>query len=120
MGFSSAQAEFALAKTNNNPDLAIGYLFDHSDIDQIMQEEKSKSAESEELGPYYKATEDLKQPFYSLKASVVHLGANYQSGHYVCYIKKNDKWIYYNDAKVAESSDPALGKGSLYLFKRCN
>ncbi len=51
---------------------------------------------------------------------VVHLGKNYSSGHYVCYVKKDGKWIYFNDSKVAESTDPAIGKGVLYLLERVN
>jgi len=34
-------------------------------------------------------------------------------------VKKDGKWIYYNDSKVAESTDPAIGKGVLFLLERC-
>jgi ubiquitin carboxyl-terminal hydrolase 5/13 len=40
------------------------------------------------------------------------------SGHYVSYIRKNNKWVLYNDAKVAETNDPVLGKAFIYIFKR--
>ena len=48
----------------------------------------------------------------------MHLGNSALAGHYVAYIKKNDKWILYNDNKVAETPDPVLGQGYLYLFKK--
>ena len=52
------------------------------------------------------------------KAAIVHLGTSALSGHYVSYIKKNNKWILFNDSKVAETPDPVLGKGYFYIFKR--
>ncbi len=37
---------------------------------------------------------------YKNLACIVHLGKSVGSGHYVCYIRKNNEWIYYNDEKV--------------------
>jgi ubiquitin carboxyl-terminal hydrolase 5/13 len=46
------------------------------------------------------------------------LGTGVHSGHYVCYLKRDDKWIYFNDAKVAQTNDPSKGKGYMYFFRK--
>ena len=53
-----------------------------------------------------------------IQAAIVHLGVSVHCGHYVSYIQKNGKWYLFNDSKVAESEDPVLGKGYIYVFKR--
>jgi ubiquitin carboxyl-terminal hydrolase 5/13 len=55
---------------------------------------------------------------YTLESFITHLGASVHAGHYVCHIKKDGKWIYFNDAKVAETNDPPIGKGYMYILKR--
>jgi len=47
---------------------------------------------------------------------VTHLGANATSGHYIAHVKKDGKWIYYNDLKVAEVADPILQLGTMYFY----
>lgn len=61
---------------------------------------------------------DAKPGFYNLKAFITHLGAGVHSGHYVCHINKNGNWVYYNDAKVAQTNSPPVGKGYLYFFRK--
>eukprot|EP00959_Pyramimonas_sp_CCMP1952_P424179 8884723-Pyramimonas_sp.AAC.2 len=39
-------------------------------------------------------------------------------GHYVCHIKKEGRWVLYNDEKVAVSQKPPLDLGYLYIYKR--
>ena len=47
------------------------------------------------------------------------------AGHYVCHIRKpvnegdaEKKWIYFNDAKVAITNEPPIGKGYMYFFTK--
>lgn len=61
---------------------------------------------------------DSKPAVYQLHGVVTHLGASVGSGHYVAHIKKEGEWVLYNDNKVAASSDPPLGMGYIYFFKR--
>ena len=118
MGFSEKQARFALIETNNDPDRAVDYLFNHPAIDElILASEKAQNAGASEEKEM--EVEDTGVYKYKIKGVVVHIG-KYCFGHYVCYIKKNGKWIYFNDAKVAETTDPAIGKGVLYLLERVN
>jgi ubiquitin carboxyl-terminal hydrolase 5/13 len=53
-----------------------------------------------------------------LHGFITHLGASVHAGHYVAHIKKDDDWVYFNDAKVASSTEPPFGKAYLYVFKQ--
>lgn len=55
---------------------------------------------------------------YKLHGFITHLGASVHAGHYVSHIKIGGKWIYFNDAKVAESADAPFGKGYIYVFSK--
>ncbi|RLO12670.1 hypothetical protein DYB28_007929, partial [Aphanomyces astaci] len=55
---------------------------------------------------------------YDLLGFVSHMGSNTHSGHYVAHIKKDGKWIFFNDAKVAISDTPPFGAGYIYLYRR--
>jgi ubiquitin carboxyl-terminal hydrolase 5/13 len=62
---------------------------------------------------------------YNLQSFITHLGASVHAGHYVCHIRKalseedpTKKWAYYNDAKVAETTEPPVGKGFVYFFEK--
>lgn len=55
---------------------------------------------------------------YKLVAFISHMGSSSQVGHYVCHILKNDKWVIFNDSKVAISQNPPKELGYLYLYQR--
>jgi ubiquitin carboxyl-terminal hydrolase 5/13 len=58
---------------------------------------------------------------YNMVAMVSHIGKNTGSGHYVAHIKRNDnKWVIYNDEKVALSENPPIQHAYLYLFQRAD
>lgn len=46
------------------------------------------------------------------------MGTSAMTGHYVCHVLKDGKWIIYNDTKVAESLSPPKGLGYLYFYQR--
>lgn len=46
----------------------------------------------------------------------MHLGVSVHSGHYVAFVKKDGKWVQFNDRKVSESKIPPTG----YLFILCS
>ena len=60
----------------------------------------------------------LSLPEYVLVAFISHMGTSTMCGHYVCHIKKEGKWIIFNDNKVAESVAPPKDLAYLYLYKR--
>ena len=55
---------------------------------------------------------------YELVGFVSHMGSNTACGHYVAHIKKNGRWVIYNDDKVALSEHPPRDLGYMYMFKR--
>ena len=55
---------------------------------------------------------------YRLRAFISHMGTSTSSGHYVCHILKDDRWVIYNDEKVALSEKPPITLGYLYLYER--
>lgn len=55
---------------------------------------------------------------YELVGIVSHMGRNTACGHYVCHLKKKDKWVIYNDEKVAISESPPRDLAYMYLFRR--
>lgn len=55
---------------------------------------------------------------YTLIGMISHIGKNTGCGHYVCHMKKDDKWIIFNDEKVALSESPPKQHAYVYLFQR--
>lgn len=55
---------------------------------------------------------------YRLVAFISHMGTSTLCGHYVCHIRKEERWVIYNDNKVAVSEQPPKGLGYLYLYQR--
>lgn len=43
-----------------------------------------------------------------------------RAGHYVAHLKRQGRWVIYNDEKVAESAAPPRDLGYMYLFKRAD
>jgi len=46
------------------------------------------------------------------------MGSSSTVGHYVCHIKKEGRWVIFNDEKVAISQNPPTDLGYLYVYKR--
>ena len=55
---------------------------------------------------------------YKLVGFVSHMGSNTACGHYVAHVKKEGRWVIYNDDKVALSEHPPRDLGYMYMFKR--
>ena len=49
---------------------------------------------------------------------MMSLGKNTDHGHYVCHVKKDNQWAFFNDEKVAQSKMPPLEHGFMYLYRR--
>lgn len=124
MGFSKFQCEASLKACNGDIERAADWLFSRagSNLDEecavVMgqpQGENSIASPSpfrDEHGP---ADGPAK---YELFAMVSHMGANTSCGHYVCHIKKDGRWVIFNDRKVAESVCPPRELAYMYFFRR--
>ncbi len=85
---------------------------DDPDSDEEMKE--SKVAVEEGPDPFAPSASSV----YDLHSTITHLGSSVHGGHYVCNVKMDDRWVYFNDDKVAETNNPPLGKGYMYFLKQ--
>ena len=53
---------------------------------------------------------------YQLKAVIVHEGTTISSGHYVCYLKRGERWYFSSDTTVRQSSHLEATSQEAYLF----
>jgi len=113
MGFSVNQAKKALKECDGSAERALDWLFNHPDD---MGEDVSASASSEPAVPAKK--KDDRAPNYQLMAFIVHIGNSVHSGHYVCFIRKEDKWIQFNDRKVTETSVDNSPVAYMYFYQK--
>lgn len=147
MGFTVNQATKALKETNNNIERAADWIFSHqmeidnwegdddnneaSGIAQPAQSQQCRDGDSREF--YFISTSIQNNTLiltlgdfilcsffseYKLVTIISHMGSSSQVGHYVCHILKNDKWVIFNDSKVAISQNPPKDLGYLYLYQR--
>jgi ubiquitin carboxyl-terminal hydrolase 5/13 len=118
--FTSDQVRAALKECGGAADRAADWLFSHmDDLDGAITKLQSNSA-TEVVGsttPSSKTLEDG-DGRYKLVGLVSHIGKNTESGHYVAHLKKEGKWVIFNDEKVALSEKPPIQHAYLYLFQR--
>uniref|UniRef100_A0A7N6AP58 Ubiquitin carboxyl-terminal hydrolase n=1 Tax=Anabas testudineus TaxID=64144 RepID=A0A7N6AP58_ANATE len=105
MGFPRTHSIRALKATNNNLERALDWIFTHPE-----EEEENR----ETSGPRVKDGPGR----YELFAFISHMGASTMSGHYVCHIKKEGRWVIYNDHKVCLSERPPKDLGYIYFYHR--
>ncbi len=91
MGFSVAQARYALKETSNAAERAVDWLFSHPDFDceDVPSNSNEKCEESESAG-------DAGSGLYELFGVVQHRGTSASSGHYVAYIKIGRLKVFYD------------------------
>lgn len=127
MGFNREQAIKALKATDNNLERAADWIFSHIDeLDTAAAGAVGDVAGSEQTGASAAMdTENVENAGvrdgvgkYELFAFISHMGTSTMCGHYVCHIKKDKKWVIFNDEKVAESEDPPKSLGYLYFYRR--
>ena len=101
MGFSEEEAREALEETQGKVALAIEWLFG--------PRTKHNTHKTDGKGKY------------ELIGFLQHKGTSALCRHYVATIKRDGKWVLYNDGEVAvypDNEPPEFGKGYLYLFHR--
>lgn len=122
MGFSRDQAMKALRATNNSLERAVDWIFSHIDdldAEAAMDISEGRSAaesisESVPVGPKVRNGPGK----YQLFAFISHMGTSTMCGHYVCHIKKDGRWVIYNDQKVCASEKPPKDLGYIYFYQR--
>lgn len=113
-GFTETAARNALRAMKGNVECAAEWIFNNP------EEAEAVSMDAVNQTPPSTTTENVPDGCgkYELKAFVSHIGANTQCGHYVCHIKKDGRWVLFNDSKVAASGDLPKDMGYLYFYQR--
>ena len=95
-------------------------MSEQDDLDGAIAALESSAAASASGGTDTKSTIPLEdgEGKYTLVGLVSHIGKNTGSGHYVAHLKKDGKWVIFNDEKVALSQDPPIQHAYMYLFRR--
>ncbi|KAJ7540223.1 hypothetical protein O6H91_10G005900 [Diphasiastrum complanatum] len=114
-GFHGNLARKALRETNGDVERAAEWIFSHSE--EANSADMDISSGSNATGGVDKVLPDGPGK-YKLLGFVSHMGTSTQSGHYVVHIRKDGRWVIFNDCKVAVSSDPPKDMGYLYFFQR--
>lgn len=115
--FTMDQVKSALMETNGAPDRAADWLFSHMDnLDGAIAALNDKKAAAVDSTSNIELDDGPGK--YKMLGMVSHIGKNTGSGHYVAHIKKDGKWVIFNDEKVALSENPPLPHAYLYLYER--
>ncbi|KAG7282859.1 hypothetical protein CRUP_020697, partial [Coryphaenoides rupestris] len=117
MGFPRSHTIQALRATNNNLERALDWIFTHPEEEE-GGDVLSDMADTEPTDHAFSNTNSHSDPTlspdphaagprikdgpgrYELFAFISHMGASTMSGHYVCHIKKEGRWVIYNDHKT--------------------
>lgn len=120
-GFTELQCRCALKATKGDLQRAMDWVFAHEGEDLEAAAAAAVGggggggAGGKEGAPEIGAAGEGK---YRLMAQVSHLGPNMDHGHYVCHVKKGDKWALFDDDRVAHSPTPPNDKVYMCLYEK--
>ena len=66
-----------------------------------------KRAPAHALPPPQASDLDAQQGLYRLQCVIEHIGRTMHGGHYVAYVRMQDKWLKCDDLKVSEARTPS-------------
>lgn len=121
--FYIASQQPPYAKQNNNVERAIDWIFNHPEElssgggGSAMETDEGAAGGSLSAEASAASFRDGSEK-YKLVAFISHMGTSTMCGHYVCHILKDDKWVIFNDNKVAVSEHPPKELAYLYLYRR--
>jgi len=118
-GFQEKYVMAALKTNAGNQQKAAELLFNSMDnlesiVASSQETSKNKPPTSEEI--YCELSDGDGK--YQLVGFVSHIGKQICSGHYVAHIKRDGKWVIYDDTKVALSEATPFRHGYMYLYSR--
>jgi len=117
--FTADQVRAAVKHCAGAADRAADWLFSHmDDLDGAIAALESSATSGASSEPKSKTPLEDGVGKYSLVGLVSHIGKNTGSGHYVAHLKKDGKWVIFNDEKLALSQDPPIKHAYMYLFQR--
>ncbi|XP_061308438.1 ubiquitin carboxyl-terminal hydrolase 13 isoform X1 [Pezoporus flaviventris] len=124
MGFQRNLAIQALKATNNNLERGLEWIFSHPELEEesepaldMMDMDNNANAIIAEAGSEGPTVKDGSGR-YELFGFISHMGTSTMSGHYVCHLKKEGRWVIYNDLRVCASERPPKDLGYIYFYHR--
>ncbi|PKU34973.1 ubiquitin carboxyl-terminal hydrolase 13 [Limosa lapponica baueri] len=110
---------------NNNLERALEWIFSHPELEEESEPaldtmnmanntNANVLAETGSEGPRIKDGSGR----YELFGFISHMGTSTMSGHYVCHLKKEGRWVIYNDLRVCASERPPKDLGYIYFYHR--
>ncbi|XP_054691547.1 ubiquitin carboxyl-terminal hydrolase 13 isoform X2 [Grus americana] len=125
MGFQRNLAIQALKATNNNLERAMEWIFSHPELEEESEPALDMMDMENNVNANILAETGLEGPRikdgsgrYELFGFISHMGTSTMSGHYVCHLKKEGRWVIYNDLRVCASERPPKDLGYIYFYHR--
>ncbi|KAJ6417267.1 hypothetical protein OIU84_003055 [Salix udensis] len=114
-GFQEEIARKALKASGGDIEKATDWIFNNPDASVSSDMDTSTSSSKP-------TSDDTELPDgggrYRLFGIVSHMGTSTHCGHYVAHVRKDSRWVIFNDNKVAASVNPPKDMGYLYFFER--
>ena len=121
-GLSEVASRCALIATKGNLERAADWAFSHEGQDPeaalVAVNGGSVGGGAPSTSTTCPGIGDAGQGKYELFATVSHIGRNLDHGHYVCHVKKDDRWVLFDDDRVALSTVPPLDRAYMYFFRK--
>lgn len=119
MGFSRAHAVRALTTNKNNVEAAVDWALNTPEEETAIFNATAASSATTTTATAVETSAYRDGPGkYRLVALISHIGNRPSSGHYVAHIRKDDRWVIFNDEVVALSEHPPKDLAYLYIYKR--
>ena len=125
LGMFMAEQVRAALVISGGADWAADWLFSNmDDLDGAVAAAAPVAAPA--AVPQSVSTADDRVGKYKLVGLVSQIGNNTSSGHYVCHLLRSlpeggaERWVIYNDEKVAVSEKPPVLHAYVYLFRRAD
>ncbi|CDW54209.1 ubiquitin carboxyl terminal hydrolase 5 [Trichuris trichiura] len=115
MGFPVECVRTALLETANNLESAVQWLLSNNEQNENAAE---LPATQQSVDNNRKEIFSDGSGVYQLRGFISHIGPSAHSGHYVCHLLKDGRWVMFNDEKVFQSEKPPNEFGYIYLYER--
>lgn len=114
-GFQETVARKALKASGGNIEMAADWIFSHPEATSTSMDTDVPTSSSTNAVDNEVPDGNGK---YKLLGLVSHIGSSTHCGHYVAHVRKEGRWVIFNDSKVGASADPPLDMGYVYFFER--
>ncbi|KAF5730612.1 ubiquitin carboxyl-terminal hydrolase 14-like isoform X3 [Tripterygium wilfordii] len=117
-GFQEEIARKALKASGGDVERATDWIFNNPDATTVSSDMDATTSTTTPASVDNTLPDGVGR--YKLFGIVSHIGTSTQCGHYVAHIRKDGRWVIFNDNKVGASVNPPKDMGYLYFFERLN